>query len=144
MPLKCAKVPSEWRKKRSIGIMRSMAFNTACGGAMLRDAKTCRSGKQFEQYLDDRAGIAADMAAVRQDLPLDLLVEALGRGFDVTRLAGDAERGIAERDDGLHARDAAPRVARGMAQIAHLADQAAQVAPVKPRVGVGAAPASID
>ena len=56
--------------------------------------------------------------------------------LDVARLAGDAQRRVGERDHGLHARDAAARVARGMAQIAHLADQAAQEAPVEAHIGV--------
>ena len=38
MPLKRANVPSEWQKKRSIGIIRSMALSSAGGGAILRAA----------------------------------------------------------------------------------------------------------
>ena len=62
--------------------------------------------------------------------------QALGGGFDVARLAGDAQRRVGERDGRLHARDAAARVARGMAQIAHLAHQAAQEAPVEAHIGI--------
>src|SRR5580658_3474923 len=127
MPLKCANVPSECRKKRSIGIMRSMALSSACGGAMLREAKACRSGKNSSKI----SMIAADMAAVGKDLPVDLLFQPFGRGFDVTRLAGDAQRGVTERNGRLHAGNATMRVTRGMAQIAHLADQAAQETPVE-------------
>ena len=92
--------------------------------------------QQFEQNLDDRAGIAADMAAVGHDLAVELVLQAFDRGFDVARLAGDAERRIAERDNRLHAGDAAAGVARGMAKIAHLAREAAQKAPVEARIGV--------
>ena len=51
--------------------MRSMALSSAGGGAMLRDGKGLAQRQQLEQHFDDRAGIAADMAAVGQDLPLD-------------------------------------------------------------------------
>ena len=41
------------------------------------------------------------MTAIGQNLPLKLGFEAFGRRFDVTRLAGDAKRRIAERDHSL-------------------------------------------
>ena len=66
----------------------------------------------------------------------DLVAQPIGRGLDVARLAGDAQRRVGQRHLGLHARHAAARVARGMAQIAHLPHQAAQEAPVEPRIGV--------
>ena len=68
MPLKRANVPSEWQKKRSIGIMRSMALSSAGGGAMLRAAIELPQRQKLEQNFDDRAGIAADVAAVGQNL----------------------------------------------------------------------------
>src|SRR5207244_3333314 len=46
MPLKSAKLPSPCRKKRSIGIMRSMALSSAGGGTRLRAVNTLRSGKR--------------------------------------------------------------------------------------------------
>ena len=92
--------------------------------------------QELNQYLDDRTGIAADMAAVGKDLPLDLAFEPGGGGLDVTGLAGDAECGVAERDRGLHAGDAAVSVAGGMAQIPHLTDQAAHEAPIEAHVRV--------
>ena len=46
MPLKCAKFPSPCRKKRIIGIIRSMALLSCGGGAMLRAAKAWRSGRR--------------------------------------------------------------------------------------------------
>ena len=71
MPLNSAKVPSPWRKKRSIGIMRSMALISAGGGATLRARERLAQRQQIEQHLDDHAGIAADVAAVGQDLALE-------------------------------------------------------------------------
>ncbi len=83
MPLNSAKLPSPWRKKRSIGIMRSMALSSGGGGAMLRAPKTRAQRQQIDQQLDQRAGIAADVAAVGQDLPLELLAQPLDRDADV-------------------------------------------------------------
>ncbi len=104
-----------------------------------RDIARCEQlaqRQELEQQLDHGAGIAADMAAVGKDLPLDLPAQTLGGGFDVARLPGDAERRVGERDGRLHAPDAAMGVADGVAQIAHLAHQAAQEAPVEPHIGV--------
>ena len=94
MPLNSAKLPSPWRKKRSIGIMRSMALSSAGGGAMLRARERGAQRQQVDQELDQRAGIAADVAAVGQDLALQLLAEPLGGAADVTLLARHAERRI--------------------------------------------------
>ena len=76
------------------------------------------------------------MAAVGKDLRLEFALEPLGRGFDVARLAGNAERRIGERDGGLQAGHAAAGIAGGKAETAHLADQAAQEAPIEADVGV--------
>jgi hypothetical protein len=46
MPLNSAMLPSPCRKNRSIDIMRSIAFKSAGGGAMLRAAKVWRSGSR--------------------------------------------------------------------------------------------------
>ena len=46
MPLNRAKLPSPCRKNRSIGIIRSMALSSGCGGGMLRDANSVRSGSR--------------------------------------------------------------------------------------------------
>ena len=73
MPLNSAKVPSPWRKKRSIGIIRSMALSSAGGGAMLRAANSLAQRQEIEQQFDQRARIAADMAAVGQDLAVELV-----------------------------------------------------------------------
>ena len=92
--------------------------------------------QQIEQDFDDRTGIAADMAAVGKDLPLEFRSQALGGGLDAARLAGDAERGVGERDDGLHMRHAAAGIACRVAQIAYLTHQAAQEAPVEAHIRV--------
>ena len=88
-------------------------------------------GHQFEQ----RAGIAADMPAVRQDLALQLLGEPLGGGADVALLPRHAERSGEERDHHLKARHAVARIGHRMPQVAHLPGQAAHEAAIEPRVG---------
>ena len=54
-----------------------MALSSAGGGETLRAVNACAQRQQIEQELDQRAGIAADMAAVGQDLPLQLVGEPL-------------------------------------------------------------------
>ena len=81
IPLNSAKLPSPWRKKRSIGIIRSTALSSGGGGGILRAVNTCRSGSRSISSSDQRAGIAADMAAVGQDLPLKLVDQPLDRAF---------------------------------------------------------------
>ena len=103
---------------------------------MLREAYTWRSGNSSMQYFDDCAGIAADVAAIGQDLPLELAFQPRRRGFDVARLTGDAERGGAECDRGQHARHAAMGLACGVAQITDLTHETAQKAPIEAHVGI--------
>ena len=92
--------------------------------------------QEIEQQLDQRAGIAADVAAVGQDLPFDLGDELLDRAAHVPRLPGHAERRVGERDQRLHPRHAVARLDGGVAQVADLANEAAQEAAVKLLVGV--------
>src|SRR4029450_13077050 len=98
MPLNSAKLPSPCRKKRSIGIMRSIALSSAVGGTRLRAVKAVGSGgergpqrQKAAQQSDQRPGIAADVAAVGQDLARELLRKPLGRGADVAVLGGPAQ-----------------------------------------------------
>ena len=77
------------------------------------------------------------MAAVGQDLPLELLDRAAWcAAADVARLAGHAQRRVGQRDRGLQARHAVARLRRGAAQIADLAGEAAQEAAIEAHVGI--------
>ena len=136
MPLKCANVPSEWRKNRSIGIMRSMALSSACGGAMLREANAWRSGSSSSKSSMIAPGSRLTWPPSGRICRSISRFSRVGGGFDVARLSGDAERGVVERDRGLHAGGAAIGMRRGAAQITHLTDQAAQKAPIEPHIGV--------
>ncbi len=88
--------------------------------------------QQVDQDLDQRTGIAADVAAVGQDLALELVAEPLGGAADVTLLARHAERRVGQRDRGLKARHAVARLRRRVAQVADLAGEAAQEAAIEP------------
>jgi hypothetical protein len=81
--------------------MRSIALSSAGGGAMLRAANVCRSGQQVDQELDQRARIAGDVAAIGQDLPLQLVRELFSRHCGSARLVGKAQRRVAQRDQHL-------------------------------------------
>ena len=73
MPLNSAKLPSPWRKKRSIGIMRSIALLSAGGGGTLRAAKAWRSGNRSSSNSISAPGLRLDVPAVGQDLPAELV-----------------------------------------------------------------------
>ena len=137
MPLNSAKVPSPWRKKRSIGIMRSIALLSAGGGGTLRAVNACASGSRSSSNSDQRARIAADMAAVGQDLALELGGEPARRAAQMADLARHGERRIGRaRCRACRRGHAVARVAREPAQIAHLAGQVAQEAAIEADVGV--------
>ena len=76
MPLNSAKLPSPWRKKRSIGIMRSIALLSAARRRHVARREGLAQRQQVEQQLDQRARIAADMAAVGQHLAAELVGRA--------------------------------------------------------------------
>jgi hypothetical protein len=108
---------------------------------LLRRCKVARlkrvaERQEVEQQLDQRAGIAADMAAIGQDLPLYLSDQVLHRASHVPRLAGHAQRCVGQRDQRLHARHAITRLDRGVAQVADLAHQAFEEAAIELLVGV--------
>ncbi len=92
--------------------------------------------QQVEQQLDQCAGIAADVAAIGKDLPLQLVAEPLGGAADMARLVGHAERGISERDDRLQPRQAVARRGGGMTQQPYLPREAAQEAPVEAQLRI--------
>ena len=92
--------------------------------------------QEIEQQFDQRTRVAADVPAVGQDLVVDLGDELLDGAAHVPGLAGHAERRIGQRHQRLHPRHALARLERGVTQIAHLAHQAAQKAPVERVVGI--------
>src|SRR6185503_6008855 len=92
--------------------------------------------QQVGEQLDQRAGIAADMAAVGQDLPAQLLGQPPRAAAQLAGLALDAERSAGQRHHRLQARRAVARFLQRAAQIAYLARQAADEAAVEARVGI--------
>ena len=52
--------------------MRSMALLSCGGGGDVARRERLAQRQEIEQQLDQRAGIAADVAAVGQDLPIEL------------------------------------------------------------------------
>ena len=92
--------------------------------------------EQVDQQFDEGAGIAADVAAVGQDLSRQLVREPLGGGADVALLARHAQCRVAERDRGLEARHPVARFRHGVAQVADLARQAAQEAAIEMHLGI--------
>src|SRR3982074_183955 len=109
MPLNSAKLPSPWRKKRSIGIIRSIAFSSGRGGAV-GGGKGLPRREQVDQQLDQRAGIARDVAAVGKNLPRQFVGEFARGGADASPLVGKAKRGVAERDQHLQPRHAVGKI----------------------------------
>ena len=92
--------------------------------------------QQIDQQFDQHAGIAADMAAVGQDLPAQFVDQPARIAAQMTGLALQAERRVVERDHRLQARQAVARLLERAAQVAHLPRQAADEAAVEARVGV--------
>src|ERR1700716_3076693 len=120
MPLNSAKLPSPWRKKRIIGIMRSIAFSSAGGGAILRAAKVWRSGSMSLSSSTSAPGL-------REMCPPS------GR---ICRCNSSDSRRVAERDQDLQPRHAVGDVEHGVAQIADLTGQPAQIFAIEPAVGI--------
>ena len=56
-PLKCAKAPSPCRKKRSIGIIRSMEFINVSDGTRPRAMSACLSGRRSTRISTSAAGL---------------------------------------------------------------------------------------
>ena len=103
---------------------------------MLRAAKVCRSGNRSSSNSISARRVARDVPAVGQDLALQFVRQAAGDGADVAAVIGKTERGVAERDQHQQPRHAVGNVQHGVAQIADLAREAAQVAAVEAAVGV--------
>ena len=136
MPLNSAKLPSPCRKKRSIGIMRSIAFNSAGGGAMLRAAKVCRSGNRSINSSISAPGLREICPPSGRIWRCNSSDSLRVGGADVARLVGEAERGVAQRDQHLQPRHAVGNIEHRIAQVADLARQSAQIAAVELAVGV--------
>ena len=92
--------------------------------------------QQVHQQVDQRAGVAADMAAVRQDLLAQLVDQPPPIRGQVTGLTLHAQRGVVERDHRLQPRQPVARLVERAAQIAHLPRQAADEAAVEFCIGV--------
>ncbi len=92
--------------------------------------------QEVAEQLDQRAGVARDVPAVGQDLPLQLVRQFARGAADVLGLVGQAQRGVAQCDQHLQPWHAVADVDHGVAQIADLARQAAQVTPIELAVGV--------
>ena len=76
------------------------------------------------------------MPAIGQYLPLQFVGKFARRGADVACLVGEAERGVAKRDQDLQPRHAVGNIQHGVAQIADFAGQSAQIAPIEFAVGI--------
>ena len=92
--------------------------------------------QEIEQDLDQDARVAADMAAIGQDLPVELVGEPLGRRAQKPRLIGKAEAGEGERHRRKQPRVAVAGLAHRAAQVAHLARQALQESAIESVIGV--------
>ncbi len=57
MPLNCAKLPSAWRKKRSIGIIRSIALFERRRRLQIARREQLAQRQQVGEQLDQRAGL---------------------------------------------------------------------------------------
>ena len=91
--------------------------------------------QEIEQELDQSRGIAADVAAVRQDLPLQLLHQPPAHRLEHAGLAGDAQRRIGQRGHGLQPRQPVARARKRAAQITDLAREVANEAPIECGLG---------
>ncbi len=136
MPLNWAKLPSAWRKKRSIGIMRSMALFIACGGCRWRAENNCRSGKRSASSSISTPGLRLMWPPSGRICRVQFLAQPPRVAAQLARLALDAERGAGQRHHRLQPRKAVARLVQGLAQVAHLPRQAADEAAVEARVGV--------
>ena len=87
MPLNSAKLPSPCRKKRSIGIMRSMALSSAGGGAMLRAVNAVRSGSRSTSNSMSAPGLRLMWPPSGRICRASSSPEPLGGGADVALLA---------------------------------------------------------
>ena len=104
MPLKRARLPSWWRKKRSAGSMRSMAPISG-GRRRLRLvgiglAQRQQVGEEFQH----RHRVARDMAAIGQDLAVELLREVAGGVAQRRCRRRQRQRGEGQRDAGAQPR----------------------------------------
>ncbi len=100
----------------------------AAGGDRLTDRQCVDEG------VEHRGRIARDVAAVGEDLPLELVVEQLQGRLHMAVLAGERHRRGGKRQRGGEARHAVRGVAEGLAQQPDLTDQRAQEAVVEAAV----------
>ena len=116
--------------------MRSIAFSSAGGGAILRAAKVCRSGSRSLSSSTSAPGLremCPPSGRIWRCSSSDSLRVAARM---MPRLVGEAQRGVAQRDQHLQPRHAVGDVEHGVAQIADLARQPAQIFAIEFAVGV--------
>ena len=104
--------PADGREQRRVGRL------AARGEALAQR-------QQVEQQLDEGPRIAADVAAVGEDLALQLRHQQLLRLRQLAIVAGDAQVGVDEADQGEQTRIAVGRIAPGGGEIGDLLGQAA-------------------
>ena len=104
--MKCAKAPSPCRKKRSIGIIRSIECSSVSDGTSPRAISAWRSGRRSIEDVDQRGGVARDVAAVGKDLRLELAVDAVEPGAREALLLRQREADQRDGDGRMHARQA--------------------------------------
>src|SRR5215467_12277547 len=131
MPLKSAKLPSPWRKKRSIGIIRSMALSSAGGGTRLRAVNALRRGRRSSNNSMSAPGLRLIWPPSGRICRVNssesrLLAARIWRCW----------RGIAQRNCSLQSRRAVARLRGRATQMADLPRQAAQKSAIE--LGLGA------
>ena len=90
--------------------------------------------QEVDEDFEDGAGVAADVAAVGQDLADQFEVEPAGRLLEEARLVGHRQRGGGERDHDAQPRQAGRAVIGDAAKIADLPGQRAHEAAVEGEV----------
>ena len=124
MPLKRASVPSPRRRWRSIAVIRAIAASSAGVGRLAARGKALAQRQQVEQQLDEDGGVAAQMPAVGQDLALQLGGQQLLRLRQLPLVAGDAQVGVDETDQGEEPGIAVGRIAPGGREVGDLVGEA--------------------
>ena len=94
-------------------------------GRLSARGKALAQGKQIEQQLDEDGGVAAEMPAVGQNLAFQLGCQQLLRLRELPVVAGDAQVGVDEADQGQEPGIAVGRVAPGGGEVGDLVGEAA-------------------
>ena len=122
-PLKWAKLPSPCRKKRSIGIIRSIADRRMREGCDAARRERLAKRQEVHQQFEDCRRVAADMAAVGEDLADEFEVEPLARLLEEALLLRHRQRRRGQRDHDAEPRQPLRTVIGGAPQVADLPGQ---------------------